>query len=103
MRRVSMRLLMVLAMFMASAIYADGVVQEPQAKISPPGGIAAPGDEPVVSESAEVRILPPGGAPSDVRVSPPGGRLTIPAREQSLYQSLERWLRTFIRILPPIG
>jgi hypothetical protein len=77
----------------APAVWADGVVAPPQVRVQSPGGV-----------TANVRILPPVGSPSDnARLQPPGG-VTSNARIQppvGITQLFLNWLRA--RIGVPIG
>ena len=83
------------------AAYADGLIDPPQVKISPPGGLASPTDEAAPPEP-EVKISPPGGVASSAKIKPPGGRPT-PAPDRSLFELFWMWLQTQAKIAPPGG
>lgn len=95
-------LLLLLAVLTSSAANADEPGEPLENRIRPPGGIAAPRDEPTVSDSQTIRILPPGGGPTAVRVSPPIGTRT-PARQLSFAELFWLWLQAHARISPPIS
>lgn len=106
MRRVSNRRVSagaVLSLLVLSTFaFADepGPFDPPQARIMPPIGIAAPGNEPALPD--EVRAMPPGEVASHNRISPPIG-MSAPARDRNLFDLLWLWLQVQVKISPPIG
>ncbi|HEX6097327.1 MAG TPA: hypothetical protein VF432_13440 [Thermoanaerobaculia bacterium] len=77
-------------------VYAGELNPDPQAKIGPPIGAPAAG------EQSQVRILPPSGAPvtSQNRILPPIG---TPAPALSPLDLFWLWLQAQVKISPPIG
>lgn len=103
-------LVALIAILIAPAVYADDPpdpFDPPEARISPPGGVAA-----------EARISPPGGVATQVRIRPPsgsegrlgppiGGRARIGAptgiaepEPPTVFDLFWAWLQ--VRIRPPI-
>jgi hypothetical protein len=98
----SIAVLLAALAFIGPATSAEESFDPPQVRVSPPGGIAAPSNEPTADGSQAIRILPPGGGPTAVRVSPPIGTRT-PARQLSFAELFWLWLQAHARISPPIS
>lgn len=99
MRRVSRPIvlggaLLVLCLFTAPAAVADTIVDPPQAKISPPAGIAAP-----TEPEDTVRVSPPGGV-EQIRILKPSG---APRSKPTFFDLFWMWLQAQAKIGPPAG
>lgn len=86
---------MLLAVLASSAASADELWEPLENRIRPPGGVAAPRDEPTIGAPS------PDGA-SQSRLSPPIGR-PAPPSERSLFERFWMWLEAQARILPSVG
>lgn len=94
---------LLLAVLTAPAIYADDPFSAPQAKISPPAGIATSPDEPTIS-AQHVPVLRHGGVssvrPARVSVSPSAAAPT-PSSKRLFFDLLRHWVQAHFRV-PPI-
>jgi hypothetical protein len=92
----------------------SGLLEPPQARIKPVGGVAAQARiGPVGGVAAQSRILPPGGVASQSRIKPPSGdpeadsRIRppsgAPSGEPGVFELLIEWLRARAGIQPPVG
>jgi hypothetical protein len=92
----------------------SGLLEPPQSRIKPVGGVAAQSRIlPPSGVAAQARILPVGGVASQARIKPPSGDPEADARigppsgapseEPGVFELLLEWLRAQAGIQPPVG